>query len=39
MIPYPIRIRDDKSIPNSFKTCLTNFENRLNPIENVSIES
>ena len=33
MIPYPIRIRDDKTFPNNFYTCLTNYENRLNPIE------
>lgn len=36
MLPYPIRIREDKSLPNGFNTCLTNFENRLNPIEDIS---
>lgn len=28
-----MRIREDKLYPNGFNTCLTNFENRLNPIE------
>lgn len=35
MIPYPIRVREDKSWPNGFTTCLTNYENRLNPIEDI----
>jgi hypothetical protein len=29
MKPYPLRIRADKTFPNVFNTCLTNFENRL----------
>lgn len=35
MVPYPIRIREDKAWPNGFMTCLTNYENRLNPIEDI----
>ena len=33
MIPYPIRIRSDKLLPNGYQTCLTNFENRMCPID------
>ena len=33
MIPYPIRIRTDKEFPNNFYTCLSNYENRLTPID------
>jgi len=38
MIPYPIRVREDKEYPNGFNTCLTNYENRLNPIEDIKHE-
>jgi len=34
MKPYPLRIRDDKELPNSFTTCLSNFENLMDPFEN-----
>ena len=33
MIPYPIRVRDDKLLPNGYQTSLTNFENRMCPID------
>lgn len=31
---YPLRIREDKENPNVFKTCLSNYENRMDPFEN-----
>ena len=31
---YPLRLRKDKEFPNVFKTCLSNFENRMDPFEN-----
>lgn len=31
---YPLRIRADKENPNSFNTCLSNFENIMDPFEN-----
>lgn len=33
---YPLRLRDDKENPNSFNTCVTNFENRLTCFENAA---
>ena len=38
MTAYPINIRTDKILPNGFYTCLSNFEIRLNPIENYTSE-
>lgn len=34
MKPYPLRLRDDKKLPNAFQTCLGNFENRMLCFEN-----
>ena len=33
---YPLRLRDDKENPNTFNTCVTNFENRLTCFENAA---
>lgn len=33
MKPYPLRIRLDKELPNAFMTCLSNFDNLLDPLE------